>query len=218
MKGLLVKEFRFMLGQKSSFLIFVALGLFFLLTGEDVSFGIMYTMIFASIFAASSITYDSHENGMAFLLTLPIQKKGYVIGKYLFALAVIVSMGAIMCAMALGCNAFGGMAFEGDAIIESLVMAFTAAIVMISLMIPIYIIFGAEKARIAIMVIAGIGFASYFILSRYASDSLAKLSGVLAKLESLSDLQSGLLITGIIVVILAVSIIISMIGLEKKEY
>ena len=93
MKGLLVKDYRFLLGQKSSFLIFVALGLFFVLTGEEISFGVSYAMIFAAILATSSITYDSMENGMAYLLTLPIQKKMYVIEKYLFSLAIIILMG-----------------------------------------------------------------------------------------------------------------------------
>lgn len=218
MKGLLVKDYRFMLGQKSSFLIFVGLGLFFLLTGEDVSFGINYAMIFAAIFAAGSITYDSHENGMAYLLTLPVQKKSYVVEKYLFSLIVIVLMGMIMGVMAFGCSIFGERTFEVKALIEAFTMAFTMAIIMITFMIPIYVIFGAEKARIAIMVIAGVVAAGAFIISKIAGGSIAKLAGVVEKLESLSEWQSALLISGILIIFLAVSMVITMTGLEKKEY
>lgn len=218
MKGLLVKDYRFLLGQKSSFLIFIGLGLFFLLTGEDISFGTSYAMIFAAIFAAGSITYDSHENGMAYLLTLPIQKKSYVIEKYLFSLAVIVLMGAVMCVLLVGCSLFGGMVYETEAVVEAFVVAFTMAVMMIAVMIPIYVIFGAEKARIAIMVIVGIIAVGIFLVSKFTNGAITKITQLLAKLENLNDLQSTLLLIGFFVLILVISMIITMRGLEKKEY
>lgn len=218
MKGLLVKDYRFLLGQKSSFLIFIGLGLFFLLTGEDVNFGVSYAMIFAAIFAAGSITYDSHENGMAYLLTLPIQKKGYVAEKYLFSLAVIVLMGAVMGAMVLGCGMFGGTVYETEVVIDAFVMAFTMAVTMIAIMIPIYVIFGAEKARIAIMVIAGVIAVLVFVVSEFAEDAMVKVTEFLTKLDGLSELQSALLLAGVFAVILGISMVITMKGLEKKEY
>lgn len=218
MKGLLVKDYRFLLGQKSSFLIFVALGLFFVLTGEEISFGVSYAMIFAAIFATSSITYDSMENGMAYLLTLPIQKKMYVIEKYLFSLAIIILMGVIMCAIILGGSLFGGAVYETEVIVEALVTAFTMAVVMMSIMIPIYVIFGAEKARIAVMVIAGIIAVVVLVMSKCSEGIKEKAMELLVKLDGLSELESTLLLAGIFVVILAVSMIITMKGLEKKEY
>lgn len=218
MKGLLVKDYRFLLGQKSSFLIFVALGLFFVLTGEEISFGVSYAMIFAAILATSSITYDSMENGMAYLLTLPIQKKMYVIEKYLFSLAIIILMGVIMCAIILGGSLFGGAVYETEVIVEALVTAFTMAVMMMSIMIPIYVIFGAEKARIAVMVIAGIIAVVVLVMSKYSEGIKEKAMELLVKLDGLSELESTLLLAGIFVVILTVSMLITIRGLEKKEY
>lgn len=218
MKGLLVKDFRFLLGQKSSMVVFVVLGLFFLITGEDPSFGVVYTMTLAGLFSTSSITYDSHENGMAFLLTLPIQKKTYVVGKYIFSLMVIGIMGVVVFLLALGCDLFGARAIDMSALAESFIAAIIVGMVMVSLMIPIYVIFGAEKARVAILIIIGIAVAGYFVITKVFANSMEKATKLLMKLEGLSNWQVILLLVGIMVVLLAVSLIITVVGLEKKEY
>lgn len=218
MKGLLVKDIRFLLGQKSSMFIFVALGLFFLITGEEVSFAIMYTMMLSAFFATSSITYDSFENGMAYLLTLPIQKKSYVMSKYIFAALVVVVMGVVLCGLAFVCNALGASTLDLSTLGGAFVMGATTAVVLVSIMIPIYVIFGAEKARIAIIVMAGIICAMGFILSKVVGDSMVKVTALLEKLESMGDVQSMLLGIGILVVVLVVSMVITMAALEKKEY
>lgn len=218
MKGLLVKDIRFLMRQKSSMFIFVALGLFFLITGEDVSFAIMYTIILASLFSASSITYDSFENGMSYLLTLPIQKKTYVASKYIFSALIVVVMGMVLCGLAFACNALGITTLDLSTLGEAFVMAVTAAVVMFCIMIPIYVIFGAEKARIAIIILAGVIAAIGFIVSKVLDGKMAKVTELLSKLERLSKLQGTLLVIGILVVILIISILITTKGLEKKEY
>lgn len=218
MKGLLVKDIRFLWGQKSSLLIFVALGLFFLITGEDPSFGIVYTMMLAGLFSTTSICYDSHENGMAFLLTLPIRKKTYVVGKYLFSLIVMGVMGATIYALAFGCDLFGVRAIDIGMLTEGCVTAITVGMLIVSFMIPIYVIFGAEKGRVAIFVIAGVAVAGYFVITKLFADSIEMATKLLAKLETLSDLQAALLVTGIMLVMLVISMIITIVGIEKKEY
>ncbi len=218
MKGLLVKDFRFLWGQKGSLVIFIALGFYFLLTGTDPSFGLVYTMMLAGLFSTSSITYDSHEKGMAFLLTLPIQKKTYVVGKYVFSLLVMVIMGAAIALLGFGCNMFGAKTLDMSTLGEGFVMAIAFGLVMVSFMIPIYVIFGAEKARVAILVIIGIAVAGYFLITKLFGDSMTKAAEFVKKLEGLSDLQSALLATGIMLAILIISMIITMVGLEKKEY
>lgn len=215
MKGLLVKEFRFLLGQKSSLLIFVALGVFFLLTNEDVSFGIMFSIMLSAMFATSSITFDAHENGMAFLLTLPVQKKSYVVSKYLFSLVVIVSMGIAMLLVIIGGSAFGALSFQWDALRDIYLIAISMGMVISSLLIPVYVIFGAEKSRVAVLAIVGIAWACYFVLAKLLGKSL---ENVLGGLKDLSELQVALLAGGILVLVVAVSMIITIKGLEKKEY
>ena len=218
MKGLLVKDFRFLLKQKSSLLIFVGIGLYFLLTGVDVSFALMFTVMMASILATSSISYDSFDNGMAFLMTLPIQKKTYVISKYIFSLLVVVMMsGIIVLLAAIGAN----MGLEHLNLTDMkgmIVVAAVFATVMISLMTPIYIIFGGENARMAILAVYGIIAVIALAVKALVGDVEAAAAELFANLASLKDWQLACLGGGIMLALVLVSMVISMVGLEKKEY
>ncbi len=218
MKGLLVKDFRFILGQKSSLLIAVGLGLYFLATGTDMSFAFIFTMMLACILATSSISYDNMDNGMSFMMTLPIQKKTYVVSKYILSVAVVLLLGAVVLLMAvIGSNMEMFKWTLGD-LKGALLVAGAFATVMMAVMIPVYIIFGAEKARIAIMAIYGICAVVIFVLKSAVKDAAAIVNEVMAELLALSSLQLALLGVGAMVALLVISMIISMIGLEKKEY
>ncbi|MBR6664105.1 MAG: ABC-2 transporter permease [Lachnospiraceae bacterium] len=218
MKGLLVKDFRFLLGQKSSFLVFIGIGLYFLLTGVDVSFAMIFTVMMASIVATSSISYDNFDNGMAFLLTLPIQKKTYVLSKYILSLLVVLVMGGVIILLAvIGAN-MGMEHLNLTDLKGALVVAGVFATVLLAFMIPIYIIFGGEKARVAMIAVYGIAAAIVLLVKALVGDVEAAANELFAKLSALSNWQLALLGVGIMVVLLAVSMIISMIGLEKKEY
>lgn len=218
MKGLLVKDFRFLFRQKSSLLIFVGIGLYFLVTGVDVSFALMFTMMMASILATSSISYDSFDNGMAFLMTLPFQKKTYVISKYIFFLVVALMMsGLIVLLAAIGANM--GLEHLNLADMKGiLVVAAVFATVMISIMTPIYIIFGGENARMAILAVYGIIAVIALAIKALVGDVETAANKLFANLTSLSDWQLVCLGGGIMLALVLISMIISMVGLEKKEY
>lgn len=218
MKGLLVKDFRFFLGQKGSFLIFIAIGLYFLLTGVDVSFALIFTMMMAAIFSTSSISYDAFDNGMAFLMTLPINKKTYVISKYILSVLVVLVMGGaiVLCAV-IGSN-MGLEHLNMTDLKGALVVAAIFATVMLAFMIPIYIIFGGEKARVAIVAVYGIGAAIAVFIKSLVGDVEMAAAELFAKLTALKDWQLVCLGGGIILALVLISMIISMVGLEKKEY
>ena len=218
MKGLLVKDFRFVLGQKSTLLIAVGLGLYFLVTGTDMSFAFIFTMMLACILATSSISYDNMDNGMSFMLTLPIQKKTYVVSKYILSVLVVLVLGAVVLLMAVIGSNMGMLDWALEDLKGALLVAGVFATVMLAVMIPVYIIFGAEKARVAVLAIYGVVAAVFLILKSVVKDSEAMINEFMARLMSLSNWQLALLGVGVMVVLLAVSMIISVIGLEKKEY
>ena len=218
MKGLLVKDFRFVLGQKSTLLIAVGLGLYFLVTGTDMSFAFIFTMMLACILATSSISYDNMDNGMSFMLTLPIQKKTYVVSKYILSVAVVLVLGAVVLLMTVIGSNMGMLDWALEDLKGALLVAGVFATVMLAVMIPVYIIFGAEKARVAVLAIYGVVAAVFLILKSVVKDSEAMINEFMARLMSLSNWQLALLGVGVMVVLLAVSMIISVIGLEKKEY
>ena len=218
MKGLLVKDFRFVLGQKASLLIAVGLGLYFLVTGTDLSFAFIFTMMLACILATSSISYDNMDNGMSFMLTLPIQKKTYVLSKYVLSIVVVLVLGAVVLLMAVIGSNMGLLNWTLEDLKGALLVAGVFATVMMAVMIPVYIIFGAEKARIAILAIYGVVAAILFVLKSVVKDGEAIVNEMMAKLMSLNNWQLALLGVGVMLVLLVISMIISMIGLEKKEY
>lgn len=218
MKGLLIKDFRFLVRQKSSLLVFIGIGLYFLITGVDVSFALMFTVMMASIFATSSISYDSFDNGMAFLMTLPIQKKTYVISKYIFSTLVVLAMGGfIILLAAIGANM--GLEHLNLADLKGMiVVAAVFATVMLSLMTPIYIIFGGENARVAILAVYGILAVLALAIKALVGDVEAAAVELFARLSSLSNWQLACLGSGVMLVLVLISMAISLIGLEKKEY
>lgn len=218
MKGLLVKDIRYLMGQKTSLLIFVGLGLYFLFTGTDVSFALVFSMMMAAIFSTSSISYDSYENGMSFILTLPVQRKTYVASKYIFSLLVVAAMGAVISILAVICSSFGLKHMDLSQLGGGIAAAVVLAVVMLAVMVPIYIIFGGEKARVAILTIYGVVFAAAFLITKVADGILEKLATFAMRLKELGAVQLGLLATGVLVILMAVSVVITIKVVEKKEY
>ena len=218
MKGLLVKDIRFLMGQKASLLVSLGLGVYFLLTEVDLSYAMVFSMMMAALLSTSSISYDAFDNGMAFLLTLPIQKTTYVVSKYIVSILVAVVCGAAISVAAVICNALGVEGVDLSMMGGGLVMALIMVVVLLTIMIPIYIIFGGEKARFAMMAIFGVAVAVGYIFSRIFGDMEEKIDNLIVKLETMSNIQLALTGLGVVVVLFAISIGITIKFLERKEY
>ncbi|MCF0261227.1 MAG: ABC-2 transporter permease, partial [Erysipelotrichaceae bacterium] len=90
MKGLLVKDCFLLFQRKQSLLMILAVCIFVgMAVGGE--FVISYMTILGAIFALSTISYDDADNGMMFLMTLPISKKQYVLSKYVFGFLIILA-------------------------------------------------------------------------------------------------------------------------------
>ena len=84
MKGLFVKDIELMKQQKQFFILVIVMGVILNLAGSgSVSFAIGYFTFVTAIFAITTISYDEFDNGLAFLMTLPVTRKQYVAEKYL---------------------------------------------------------------------------------------------------------------------------------------
>ena len=76
MKGLFVKDIELMKQQKQFFIMVVVMGVILNLAGSvSVSFAAGYFTIVTAIFAITTISYDEFDNGLAFLMTLPVTRK-----------------------------------------------------------------------------------------------------------------------------------------------
>lgn len=70
MKGMLIKDFSLLKGQKQFFMIAIMFAFIFLFLTDMAGFGVSYLMVMFTIFTLSTIAYDEYDNGNAFLLSL----------------------------------------------------------------------------------------------------------------------------------------------------
>lgn len=146
MKGLFVKDIELMKQQKQFFILVVVMEVILNLAGSgSVSFATGYFTIVTAIFAITTISYDEFDNGLAFLMILPVTRKQYVAEKYL--------LGAGLTAVAWGIATITGVICKGvaelqgclsETIIGSLI-DIPLALLMLAVSLPLVIHFGAEK-------------------------------------------------------------------------
>ncbi len=159
MKGLLIKDFKLLKGQKQFFAAVLIVMTVFLMTSTSPSFVIIYITVMMGMLTLTTISYDEHENGMGYLFTLPVSRKGYVREKYLFGIMTTLPVLAVVSAIAFLVSGIRHIDFSveewGGAIMGSMLIV----TMMLSLLIPIELKFGAERSRIAMTLVFGGAFA-----------------------------------------------------------
>ena len=112
MKGLLIKDYKLMLGQKSFLGMAALMAVLYLIIYKDPIVAVVFITVMCTMFTVSTLSYDEYENGMAYLFTLPISRNTYVLEKYAFALVNCIVTGVIMYAMAYGSIKVRGLAIS----------------------------------------------------------------------------------------------------------
>lgn len=214
MKGLFVKDIELMKQQKQFFILVVVMGVILNLAGSG-SFATGYFTFVTAIFAITTISYDEFDNGLAFLMTLPVTRKQYVAEKYL--------LGAGLTAAAWGIEAITGVICKGVAelqgclsekIIGTLIYI-PLALLMLAVSLPLVIHFGAEKGRYIAMVMWAIIIAVVY--------TLIKTMGLSADAVGawLNGLNRGMVLAGAVlftVIVYMGSFGIGVRLMEKKEF
>lgn len=214
MKGLLIKEFGIMKTQKVFFIIIGALVLFFVFS-NDLSFALGYLSFAMPVFSITTISYDEFDNGYAFLFTLPITRKQYVIEKYLFGAILGALSMVISCALAFVMGLMGDMSQSLEAL-KALPAITGIMLIALSVIIPIQIKFGAEKGRNVMLVITGMVVAIGFFADKLINaEFLVKL---LNKIQQLSLLSISVIAVLIVLMVVFVSIKASVAIINKKEF
>lgn len=86
MKGLWTKDIRLISSQQKNLAVIWLVAAGILIATDQISFAISYTSVITIMTAISTISYDTFDNGNAFLFTLPFSRKEYTREKYLFSL------------------------------------------------------------------------------------------------------------------------------------
>lgn len=217
MKGLLLKDFALMKMQKNFFIIILGIAAFITILEKNISFPMGFLPIVISLFTLSTISYDEFDNGNAFLFSLPITRKDYVLEKYIFGLIsgiMSLLLGTVISLVAIGITKTGSF----NEIFLTAGSLFPTILLILSIMLPFILKFGGEKGRIAIIGVMGLIFVIGLLLiktTEYLGIDLYVLINKLPKFEPLVYIILFLLFS---VVILGISYLISLTILKKKEF
>jgi len=217
MKGLLIKDFRLMKTQKNFFLIIIAIAVFMSIASSDSSFVIGFLGCIGSIFTLSSISYDEFDNGNAFLFSLPITRKTYVLEKYSFGLIVACTSWLFGTVINMIFSLFKNTATLNEILLTAL-LVLPIIILLLSVMIPFQLKFGGEKGRIAILGAVGIVAVIGVIIVKIADLLHIDLE---ALLNNLTTLSIGMiliiaLLASLLIMLLSIRISISI--MKKKDF
>ena len=214
MKGLFIKDLRLLKNQRNFLVTIVLMFLILVITGVDASFFMGYVPFLLLIVSMTTITYDELENGLAFLMVLPVSRKEYVLEKYL--LGGLFGIGGLAVTVVIFIiteeNAKTSMTWESYLLIATGFLAFV--ILFLSLMIPIQLKFGSEKGRLVL-------FAIFFGIV-YVADKVIKVNVTATALyQNLLQLPLEILLTAtffLFAVFVLISIKISLGIMKKKEW
>ena len=217
MKGLLIKDFYLITQNRKTFLIYLFCCAFMAFS-VDVSFVAGYIAMLLGIITLSTLSYDEYDNGMTFLMTLPVDGRTYVREKFfLLAINEMIGFATGLIFMALS------FAFRGqlNTLSENIVPLFLftcASGALLTMMIPIELKSGVEKGRIIMMVIYGIFGVSVAAGSRLLFSPENPLLPLIEKLNSIPDRVGIAIIALLLICIVFTTYSFSLRVMEKKEY
>ena len=106
MTGLLMKDLMMLKCQKQFFFVMGVVGLMFLVIYDNPTLVFGYLTIMFSFIPLTTLAYDDADNGSAYLFTLPVSRKGYLVEKYLFSAgftlaAALLTLAVVIVAVVL---------------------------------------------------------------------------------------------------------------------
>lgn len=213
MKGLLIKDLMLMKAQKRTYFILIIMAGLLAYSMRDVSIVSGYLTVTIPLLALSTISYDEFDNGNAFLFSLPFSRKEYVAEKYILTMLMGLLSLAIAALFTFIIDAFGNFGLF-PVLIESAGLYICIMALTISLMIPLNLKYGAEKAKIVmfimIPIIIGLSYGVVRIFSRLGIE--------FGPAPSLDELPMGYILPCAAALFISISLFISFRIIKKKEF
>lgn len=218
MKGFFIKDLHLMLNQKKMLVMFFVIGLLLTISNSDMSFAVSYTMFVMAIMASGTISYDTFENGMAYLMVLPAKRRDYVIEKYILVFATALITGVLISGVAFAVASGQGNSIDVKGLLLQCGGLFLTLMIMMSFMLPVNLKYGAEKGRLVLFAVFAIVFIAAYIIRNTNVFSQEQIENVMMKLMTLS--KTGLITSLCIgsLLIMLISMFVSIKIMEKKEF
>lgn len=219
MKGMIRKDLELLKGNYKVLGAAFLFAVFFMVSSDDNLFFVVYYLtMMAGFLVLSTMSYDDFDNGMGFLMTLPVTRRTYVREKYIFGMGCVAAgwgLSVILSLIMIMVNNYNIVWSEWFANIAGAILVFG---LIVAVMIPMQLKFGSENMRIMLiglmLLVFGVGYLIYKIASAIGVDFQA----VIAYLDSLSGAVVVIAVILAEVVALVISCKISENILEKKEF
>ncbi|MBQ7766458.1 MAG: ABC-2 transporter permease [Lachnospiraceae bacterium] len=221
MKTLLVKDYRILMTQKKSLLILLIVGVVMMISNLEIDFLTGYMMMMAMVLSLGTVNYDELDNGMAFIMTLPANRKTYAVEKYVLTLINIVACAVMMLVIYFITKGFINWQFGTGDMVSVTAGWICGIMIAASVMIPLYLKFGAEKRRVIMMLLWGI-VAVIAIGGQKLAEVMAgteAMNAINGFFTKISTLPVGVVVLAVIAVV-AMAVILSLgisVGIMKKK-
>lgn len=217
MKGLLIKDFKLLKNQgKFLFIIFIMANIFLFFESGSSGFIASYMTFVFSMFALNTLSYDSYDNGMPFLLSLPITRKTYVTEKYIFSLFLSISSWLVSILLRLTFLTIQTSLKENVILLYADPIYLILSILSLSIAIPIHLKYGQEKGHIIFFGILGAIFLTIFTAIRVGLNTHL-LHNLINRMMHHTG-RTIILLCIICISIFAISYILSLRIMKRKEF
>ena len=218
MKGLFIKDLRLMKAQKHFFGVVLMMMVIFLTVYTDFSFVIAYITVMFGFLTVSTISFDEQDNGLGYLLALPVSRSDYVKEKYLFSIATAIPGLLIVSVLAFAVSRIRGIDFVVEEWVMTTAVSLLIVGVMLSVVIPVQLKFGADKSRVVMLILFGGG-----SLTIYAGVKICDTFGIdyMPMLNWLAGIRPTITLAGVALVctvLMGVSYLISRSFIEAREF
>ena len=156
MKGLWTKDIKLISSQQKNLVLIWLIAAGILIATDQISFAITYTSVITLMTAISTISYDSFDNGNAFLFTLPISRKEYTREKYLFSLfwGIVTVIGGVLLVVIVMAGK-GTFSMRSEELLIVVLLNIPMLLIFQSLALPFLLKYGGEKGRLVLAVMIG---------------------------------------------------------------
>lgn len=217
MKGLLIKDFKLMKNTKNSIVIILLVALAMSFYIRDLSFLVIYMAIIGNTFTSSTISYDEFDKGNAFLFSLPVSRRDYVMEKYLLSLLLGGGGWLLGTVFTICSGAIRNELNLRESVLIALILL-PIALGINALMLPLRLKYEGEKSRISLMIVMG-GFLLVVVAGAKVIDMLGiDLEALGKRLPAVSE---GIVIAAAMVILAALLLLscrISIRIMERKEF
>lgn len=218
MKGLLIKDFMLLKNQKQFFGVITCICIFFLVTSQNLNFVVSYMTIVLSLFTVNTLIYDQQDKGMGYIFTLPVSRRSYVREKYILGILMeataIIAIG-IIAAVVLGIK---DTPVNIEEAVATLIGSVLSTTLMISVMLPVQLKFGAERSQTAVLVVVAGAFILAFAAAKTAEAFGVDIIDILDAAIEASAVRAAVMCILIGIAAMGISYLVSNGIMKKKEF